>query len=102
MATQNFYRPQVWREQQGPRSQRPAWAQPLMRMVLTRTLAHNLQSRLQIIMSLVETGQVEDAVTAIHEFADVLNSVTETRAEERDRHAREAREHERDDNSEQS
>ena len=58
-------------------------------MRIPRPLAHKLQSKLQIVMSQVELGKTPEAVTCIHELADLINSYVESREEERERHQRE-------------
>lgn len=62
-------------------------------MLISRKLAHKAQSRLQVIMSLVEMEKKQQAVTAIHELADLLNAYVESKPDEQ---ARSEREHSED------
>jgi hypothetical protein len=83
MATQNFYRPDAGAH---------PFASPVtvfLPMRITRRLAHKLHSKLQVIMSQVEMGKSEEAVTSIHEMANFISSYVESRDEERDREQRE-------------
>jgi len=58
-------------------------------MLISRKLAHKVQSGLQLIMSLVETGEQQRAITAIHELAKLINAHVESKADERARGERE-------------
>lgn len=63
-------------------------------MLISRRLAHKVHSKLQVIMGLVELQRSADAVTAIHELADFLNSHVESREAEREReHSQDADSH---------
>ena len=61
-------------------------------MLISRKLAHKAQSRLQVIMSLVEMERKQQAVTAIHELADFLNAYVESKDDEKARGKREEHE----------
>jgi two-component sensor histidine kinase len=58
-------------------------------MLISRKLAHKVQNRLQMIMSLIETGQPEAAVKNIRELSVFLSAHIESPKDEQERAARE-------------
>jgi hypothetical protein len=59
------------------------------KMVISRNLAHKVNSGLQVIMSLIEMGQATRAVSLIRELSELVNGCVESRDEEKQRELRE-------------
>jgi hypothetical protein len=59
------------------------------KMLISRNLAHKINSGLQVIMSLIETGQSSRAIVTIRELSELVNGCVESRDEEKQRELRE-------------
>jgi two-component sensor histidine kinase len=61
----------------------------MSKMVISRNLAHKVDNGLQVIMSLIETGQSSRAITTVRELSELVNGCVESRDEEKQRELRE-------------